>query len=243
MKPRRVARELAVIVLSQMPRKKEKIENLEIENLLTTSIESLTGHAKQLLDESASELLKASGELDEFELDHPRNVKRVHQIRSVNVSTEFLREHLSRINTALALVSEAIVIPELTLAFNAGMQSEVRDFAVQLISTYVTNKALVEKVTASMKSNWRHDRMMSLDREILNLAVTELFFMPDIPLAVCVNEAVELCHRFADDRAAKFLNGVLGDLVEEAEYFRQTGELKSVPDSSTVSKTSEESIS
>lgn len=232
-----------MIVLSQMPRKKEKIENLEIENLLTTSIESLTGHAKQLLDESASELLKASGELDEFELDHPRNVKRVHQIRSVNVSTEFLREHLSRINTALALVSEAIVIPELTLAFNAGMQSEVRDFAVQLISTYVTNKALVEKVTASMKSNWRHDRMMSLDREILNLAVTELFFMPDIPLAVCVNEAVELCHRFADDRAAKFLNGVLGDLVEEAEYFRQTGELKSVPDSSTVSKTSEESIS
>jgi hypothetical protein len=35
-----------------------------------------------------------------------------------------------------------------------------------------------------------------------------------------------LCHRFADERAAKFINGILADLVEEAEYFRQTGEFR-----------------
>jgi transcription termination factor NusB len=38
---------------------------------------------------------------------------------------------------------------------------------------------------------------------------------------VAVSEAVELSHRFADAKAAKFINGILGDLVEEAEAVRR----------------------
>lgn len=242
MKPRRVARELAVIVLSQLPKKKDKIEALEIESLLATSIESLTDYAKQLLDDSSSRLQDAAQTLDGYEMDHPKNVRQVHSMRPVEVTSEFLREHLEKIDIALALLSEAIVIPELTMAFSKGMQSEVRDFAVELLTTYVNNREAVEKIGKEMKSKWRQDRMMSIDRNILTLAITELFFMPDIPEPVCVNEAVELCHRFADQRAAKFLNGVLGDMVEDAEYFRLTGEFRAPTSASDSEAPSEEPV-
>ncbi len=68
--------------------------------------------------------------------------------------------------------------------------------------------------------------MVSIDRDILRLACAEAFYMPDIPVAVAINEAVELCHRFADEKAAKFINGILADLDEEAEHFRQYGTFK-----------------
>ena len=49
--------------------------------------------------------------------------------------------------------------------------------------------------------------------------------MPDIPVNVAISEAVELAHRFADDKAARFINGVLGDLSKDAQDYRTTGEL------------------
>lgn len=226
MKPRRVARELAVIVLSQLPKSKEKLEAYDLETLLTKSIESLTDYAKQLLDESSSRLSEAGDKLNEYEINHPTNANLVHKMNSVDVSTKFLRSHLEKLDLALVSISEALVIPQLTLAFTQESRSEVRHFAIQLLSTYMDNKDLVEKILASLKSSWRSERMMSIDRNILRLAITEMFLMPDIPCPVCINEAVELCHRFADERAAKFLNGVLGDLLEEAEYYRETGELR-----------------
>ena len=226
MKPRRVARELAVIVLSQLPKSQEKLESLQLETLLTRSVESLTDYARQLLDEATAGLTQASDKLNEYELNHPQNIKQVHKIKPVDVSSQFLRKHLEKVDRALLSISEALVIPQLTLAFTEENRSEVRDFAIELLSTYMENKGLVEKIMTGLKSTWRSDRMMSIDRNILRLAVTEMFFKPEIPCPVCINEAVELCHSFADDKAAKFLNGVLADLLEEAEYFRETGELK-----------------
>ncbi len=45
--------------------------------------------------------------------------------------------------------------------------------------------------------------------------------MTDIPINVAISEAVELSHRFADEKAAKFINGILADLSEEAEAVRR----------------------
>ncbi len=67
--------------------------------------------------------------------------------------------------------------------------------------------------------------MVSTDRDILRLACTELFYLPSVPVKVCINEAVELCHQFADAKAAKFINGVLADLASLADTYRKTGEI------------------
>jgi N utilization substance protein B len=70
--------------------------------------------------------------------------------------------------------------------------------------------------------------MVSIDRDIIRLACAEAFYLPEIPINVAISEAVELSHRFADARAAKFINGVLADIGEDAKHFRKTGELTRV---------------
>ena len=59
---------------------------------------------------------------------------------------------------------------------------------------------------ASRKEALAVDRMVSIDRDILRLACAEAFFIEEVPVNVAISEAVELAHRFADEKAAKFIN-------------------------------------
>ena len=56
--------------------------------------------------------------------------------------------------------------------------------------------------------------MSYIDRNILRLALYEILFLDDMPIKVSVNEAVELGKRFSDDKATKFINGVLGAVID-----------------------------
>ena len=63
---------------------------------------------------------------------------------------------------------------------------------------------------------WALDRMPALDRAILRLAIHELVDRPDVPLAVVIDEAVELAKRFSTDDSGRFVNGVLAAVAKTA---------------------------
>ena len=44
-------------------------------------------------------------------------------------------------------------------------------------------------------------------------AIYELLRQPDVPPKVAINEAVELAKRFGGDNSGRFVNGVLGTIV------------------------------
>jgi N utilization substance protein B len=62
--------------------------------------------------------------------------------------------------------------------------------------------------------DWKVDRMGKVDRNIIRLAMYEILFRQDIPVAVSINEAVELAKSFSDEKSANFINGILGKLVD-----------------------------
>lgn len=64
--------------------------------------------------------------------------------------------------------------------------------------------------------NWSLERLGNVERTILRMATYELLFVDEVPQKVTLNEAVELTKAFADEEAAKLVNGVLGNLVKEA---------------------------
>jgi len=66
-------------------------------------------------------------------------------------------------------------------------------------------------------SDWKVDRMGKVDRNIIRLAMYEMLFRDDIPVAVSINEAVELAKSFSDEKSANFINGILGKLVDVLE--------------------------
>lgn len=218
MSARRIARELAVILLPQLPKDKKKLEKLELDRLASKAVQMLADYAQQCLADANAFMVKSHQLLLEQEVDAPENRHQVDDLSPVKVTSAQLREHLDLLERAMHLTSEALDIPQ--------MQVEARDtdFLFQLVGSYIDHREEIDQFINRVKAKWRVERMVSIDRDIIRLACAEAFFLPDIPINVCISEAVELSHRFADERAAKFINGILGDLAEEAKYFRRTGQ-------------------
>jgi N utilization substance protein B len=54
-----------------------------------------------------------------------------------------------------------------------------------------------------------------VDRNILRLAIYELLERLDVPVAVVINEAVELAKRFSTEESSKYVNGVLSAIAKQ----------------------------
>jgi hypothetical protein len=64
-----------------------------------------------------------------------------------------------------------------------------------------------------------------MDRLILKLALAEILYETDIDFGVSVNEAVELAKTYSLPESYKFINGVLGKIVQDLKQsFTQADE-------------------
>lgn len=72
----------------------------------------------------------------------------------------------------------------------------------------------LDEAISSASVNWKLDRIATMDLTILRLAAYELAHRPDVPLAVVIDEAVELAKRFSTDDSGRFVNGVLSRVAE-----------------------------
>lgn len=61
-----------------------------------------------------------------------------------------------------------------------------------------------------------------VDRNVLRLAIYELYHQPKVPFRVVINEAVEIAKRFGGENSGKFVNGVLGTIGRELPEERRT---------------------
>jgi transcription antitermination protein NusB len=217
MSARRIARELAVILLPQLPKDKKKLEKVELDRLVSKAVLMLTDYAKQSLAEANAFVVKAQQALVDQEVEAPENSHAVDDLHPVALTTEQVREHLDLLDRAMHLTSEALDIPQM------HVESQDTHFLHTLVGTYIDHQDEIDQFINRVKAKWRVERMVSIDRDIIRLACAEAFYLRDIPINVSISEAVELSHRFADARAAKFINGVLADLAEEAKTFRRTG--------------------
>jgi len=68
---------------------------------------------------------------------------------------------------------------------------------------------------------WPVDQVAIIDRNILRIALWELLYCPETPLKVVINEAVELAKMYGSDSTPRFVNGVLGSLVENQNSIKQ----------------------
>ena len=72
----------------------------------------------------------------------------------------------------------------------------------------------IEKLLAENIHRWRVERVGKTEISIIRVATTEMLYIDDVPVPVSINEAVELAKRFADEKAYKFVNKVLKNILE-----------------------------
>lgn len=88
-------------------------------------------------------------------------------------------------------------------------------YASRVVEGIQEHSADIDRLISDSADRWALDRMAVVDKNILRLAVFELFWIEDVPAAVVINEAVELAKCFSTEDSGRFINGILGRLVEE----------------------------
>lgn len=114
---------------------------------------------------------------------------------------------------ALILLYEAeskSIAPSEVLAAQISAADELTTLIVEGVES---NQARLDEAIAAHSKGWTLQRMPTIDRNVLRIAGFELLMRPDVPVAVVLDEAVELVKRFSTDDSGRFVNGVLAALV------------------------------
>jgi len=89
-----------------------------------------------------------------------------------------------------------------------------QQYTANVVKSVVLHLEEIDSLLGKFAVDWAIDRMPIVDRNILRLAIGEILYAKDIPVKVSINEAVELAKIFSSDESARFVNGVLGAIVD-----------------------------
>ena len=101
------------------------------------------------------------------------------------------------------------------LSVDEETEAKTNAFFEQLVRGTTENLEAIDASLNEKLENWTLSRLPKIERTVLRLSVYELLYMQDTPQKVVLNEAVELCKVFSDDKSSKFVNGVLSKFTQQ----------------------------
>jgi len=93
--------------------------------------------------------------------------------------------------------------------------------ALELVEGVTGARNAIDGMLQQFLTGWQMDRLSRVDRQILRLAAYEIVWLDDVPPKAAVNEAIELAKRFGTEESGKFVNGVLGRVLDELATLKQ----------------------
>lgn len=106
------------------------------------------------------------------------------------------------------------------MALTQSILGDVEDANDKKFGEDLVNRVLINKKELDVKieervSNWEMGRIALIDKLLLRMAICELFYFPDIPPKVSINEAIEIAKGFSTAGSGKFINGILDAILSE----------------------------
>lgn len=98
---------------------------------------------------------------------------------------------------------------------NIKLGLDNKSFVRNLIKGVMDNKSKIDILISKFAKSWSTEQMASIDRSLLRMSVYELMFDASLPPKVVINEAIELAKGFGGDNSSKFMNGILGALLNK----------------------------
>ena len=102
------------------------------------------------------------------------------------------------------------------------LTKSAKTFARRLVNGTLEHQDVLDVFIHRHAPEWPLEQMAYIDRNILRIAIFEFAVDGHTPIKVAINEAVELAKAFGSDSAPRFVNGVLGTLVEHKEAIVQS---------------------
>jgi N utilization substance protein B len=79
------------------------------------------------------------------------------------------------------------------------------------------NAKEIDAFISSHSKDWEIDRISTVDRNILRIALFELLYCPDVPADVAISEALELATSLSSDDSPGFINGILANVSKKRD--------------------------
>jgi N utilization substance protein B len=193
--PRRIARELALLSLSQIKGNPENLEQQTLNDLILVAVRTLTLEIQETLETAAAEISRGN----------ERILASDTKATNLKSAQTMVKEAISLTHNAINRLGTVIDFPEIV---QLSSQYEVREYALELIGTVYRRRAEIEQELTGALVDWQLHRLPRIDRDILQIAVAEMLYL-DLPQKVAINEAIELAKRYSDDEGYRFINGVL----------------------------------
>lgn len=200
MQARRIGRELALLGMSQLPDRPEKLQQQDLEALISSAVRTLTVEAKDALETAADELKRGSNRLVDSET----------LAADVDSARVMVEDAIALAQNAINRLGSALELPEFVQITN---QQEVRAFALEILTHTAKHIKTVDEMLNEVMVAWQLKRLARIDRDILRTAVIEMQYL-GTPDRVAINEAVELAKRYSGEEGHRFINGVLRRVVE-----------------------------
>lgn len=93
-------------------------------------------------------------------------------------------------------------------------ESNIIKYITDLFESAMDNKEWCEGQIKSRLNNWEFDRVALLDRLLLIVAISEIYFIEDVPPKVSISEAIEIAKTYCNEDSSSFVNGVLDNVYK-----------------------------
>jgi transcription antitermination protein NusB len=201
-KPQQIARELALLSLSQLPVNPKKLTPEQLPKLVLAAVRTLRSEVQDSLDNAAGELQRSNDRILTSET----------RAADLNTARTMLQEAVICTQTAINQLGAAIEYPEMIQL--ASQDKEVSRYAIEIIKIVNEERKIVDEQISSALVDWQVTRLAQIDRDILRIAVAEMEFI-NVPVSIAINEAVELGKRYSGEDGHRFINGVLRRVTEQ----------------------------
>lgn len=214
MQARRAARELALILFSQMDTIKN-IDKTNFQDIVLKSVRTLTNNSTDELKTAANAILEIKDYINEYEANHPKNLERPIEVSDVPVPLPMTSDMQGRLDDLLNIAEKAMLALEIAEMAALSENASVKEYISKIATEFNAHKDEIDVQIKKFAFGWDINRLVKMDKDILRIAICELLFVQDAPVKVVIDEALELCKKYSTDDSSSFVNGILGKVVLE----------------------------
>ena len=127
-----------------------------------------------------------------------------------------LREIIIHVIYEGYILDKANVKYDISSLIKEEMEVE-NEFVNSTVSGVREKQSEIDKIANAYLVDWEIDRLSKVDKAILSLGIYELLFT-NTPPVVAINEALELSHKYSDEKVVKMINGTLDGIYKSDLY-------------------------
>ena len=111
-----------------------------------------------------------------------------------------------------------ILLDHFNLDFNSlfgDLNNEQIQYSKKLYDVSLLNKDYVDNLIKNNLDNWDISRLSLIDKLILRMSISEMFFIDEVPPKVSIAEGVEIAKVFSTNDSSGFVNGILDSIYND----------------------------